>query len=97
VFAVTPNAATRARVKKLVQAGKSGSQIAKAVGISLPSVHNIKKALWLVKSRGSKVKQASAKKKPAKKMPAKKRSVKKAPAKKAFAPQPSAPTAALGE
>ena len=98
MFAVTPNAATRARVKKLVQAGKSGSQIAKAVGISLPSVHNIKKALGLVKSRRSKVKVAAAKKKPAKKMPAKKRSVKKAPAKRvSAAPQASAPTAAPGE
>jgi DNA-binding CsgD family transcriptional regulator len=36
-------------VKKLVKAGKSGSQIAKAVGISLPSVQNVKKALGLVK------------------------------------------------
>ena len=91
-------AATRAWVKKLVQAGKSGSQIAKAVGISLPSVHNIKKALGLVKSRRSKVKVAAAKKKPAKKMPAKKRSVKKAPAKRvSAAPQASAPTAAPGE
>ena len=43
--------ATRAQVKKLVDAGKTGGQIAKAVGISLPSVHNIKKALGLVKKR----------------------------------------------
>lgn len=43
--------ATRAEVKKLVEAGKSSSQIAKAVGISLPSVANIKKALGLVKPR----------------------------------------------
>ncbi len=41
--------ATRAQVKKLVEAGKTGGEIAKAVGISLPSVHNIKKALGLVK------------------------------------------------
>ena len=86
-------AATRARVKKLVKAGKSGSAIAKAVGISLPSVQNIKKALGLVKSRGSK-----AKKTPAKKKLAKKRTVKKAPAKKApAAPQAPAPVAAPGE
>ncbi len=39
---------TRAQVKKLVEAGKTGAEIAKAVGISLPSVHNIKKALGLV-------------------------------------------------
>jgi hypothetical protein len=85
--------ATRAEVKKLVQAGKSGSQIAKAVGISLPSVQNIKKAAGLVKSRGSKAKEA-----PAKKKPAKKRAVRKAPAKKApAAPQSPAPAAAPGE
>ena len=40
---------TRAAVKKLVKAGKSGAEIAKAVAISLPSVQNIKKALGLVK------------------------------------------------
>jgi hypothetical protein len=43
--------ATRASVKKLVESGKSGSQIAKSLGISLPSVQNIKKALGLVKAR----------------------------------------------
>ena len=43
--------ATRAQVKKMVEAGKTGSQIAKDVGISLPSVQNIKKALGLVKNR----------------------------------------------
>ena len=42
---------TRAQVKKLVEAGKTGAEIAKAVGISLPSVQNIKKALGLVKGR----------------------------------------------
>ena len=42
---------TRASVKKLVEAGKTGSQIAKSLGISLPSVQNIKKALGLVKAR----------------------------------------------
>jgi hypothetical protein len=42
---------TRASVKKLVDAGKTGSQIAKSLGISLPSVQNIKKALGLVKAR----------------------------------------------
>jgi hypothetical protein len=39
----------RGRVKALLKAGKSGSQVAKAVGISLPSVQNIKKAVGLVK------------------------------------------------
>jgi DNA invertase Pin-like site-specific DNA recombinase len=43
--------ATRSQVKKLVDAGKTGTQIAKEVGISLPSVQNIKKALGLVKKR----------------------------------------------
>ncbi|HEY1792948.1 MAG TPA: helix-turn-helix domain-containing protein [Opitutaceae bacterium] len=42
---------TRNQVKKLVEGGKTGSQIAKTIGISLPSVQNIKKALGLVKAR----------------------------------------------
>ena len=42
---------TRTQVKKLVEAGKTGAEIAKTVGISLPSVQNIKKALGLVQSR----------------------------------------------
>jgi DNA-binding CsgD family transcriptional regulator len=42
---------TRAEVKKLVAAGKTGAEIAKATGISLPSVQNIKKALGLVTQR----------------------------------------------
>lgn len=42
---------TRAQVKKMVGEEKSGSEIAKALGISLPSVQNIKKALGLVKER----------------------------------------------
>lgn len=42
---------TRAEVKKLVGEGKSGAEIAKIVGISLPSVQNVKKALGLVKKR----------------------------------------------
>jgi hypothetical protein len=43
---------TKAKVKGLVQAGKTGAEIAKAAGISLPSVQNIKKELGLVKKRG---------------------------------------------
>jgi len=43
--------AMRAEVKKLTEAGKTGSEIVEAVGISLPSVQNIKKALGLVKAR----------------------------------------------
>lgn len=42
---------TRSQVKKLVNDGKSGAEIAKALNISLPSVQNIKKALGLVKKR----------------------------------------------
>jgi len=44
-------AETKAKVKSLVEGGKTGSQIAKEVGISLPSVQNIKKELGLVKAR----------------------------------------------
>lgn len=44
-------AETKAKVKALVEAGKTGDDIAKAAGISLPSVQNIKKALGLVKPR----------------------------------------------
>ena len=43
--------ATREEVKKLVADGKTGAEISEAVGISLPSVQNIKKALGLVKAR----------------------------------------------
>jgi hypothetical protein len=42
---------TRASVKKMVNDGKTGGEIAKSLGISLPSVQNIKKALGLVKKR----------------------------------------------
>lgn len=42
---------TRAKVKSMVEAGKTGAEISKAVGVSLPSVQNIKKALGLVKAR----------------------------------------------
>lgn len=43
----------KAKVKQLLEEGKSGSQIAKAIGISLPSVQNIKKAFGLVKSKAA--------------------------------------------
>jgi hypothetical protein len=65
--------AVRAQVKKLVKAGKTGSHIAKALGISLPSVQNIKKALGLVKSS----------KKPAPKLTARRASAKPKSAPKA--------------
>lgn len=61
--AKAPKAAKRTRAKitpelkqqvvAAVQAGKSGAEIAKAFGISLPSVQNIKKEAGLVKARGS--------------------------------------------
>jgi|ERR1035437_4873010 hypothetical protein len=44
-------AATKAKVKSLVEAGRTGGEIARSVGISLPSVQNIKKELGLVKKR----------------------------------------------
>ncbi|MEO7700669.1 MAG: helix-turn-helix domain-containing protein [Opitutus sp.] len=43
--------ATRAEVKKLVGDGKTGNEISKTVGISLPSVQNIKKAFGLVRKK----------------------------------------------
>ena len=42
---------TRAQVKKMVDAGKTGAEIAQSLKISVPSVQNIKKALGLVKER----------------------------------------------
>lgn len=41
----------RAIVKKMVEDKKTGSAIAKTLGISIPSVQNIKKALGLVGKR----------------------------------------------
>jgi hypothetical protein len=46
---ITPE--VKARVKELVNQDKTGAQIAKELGISLPSVQNIKKELGLVKAR----------------------------------------------
>jgi len=46
---ITPE--TKSKVKSLVEGGKTGAEIAKIVGISLPSVQNIKKDLGLVKAR----------------------------------------------
>lgn len=43
----------RTQVGDLVKAGKTNEEVAKAVGISAPSVQNIKKALGLVKARES--------------------------------------------
>lgn len=44
-------AETKQKVKAMVNDGKTGAQIAKALNISLPSVQNIKKELGLVKAR----------------------------------------------
>lgn len=41
----------KAQVKSMVADDKTGAEISKALGISLPSVQNIKKALGLVKAR----------------------------------------------
>jgi transposase len=43
----------KSKVIAAVQAGKTGSAVAKEFGISLPSVQNIKKEAGLVKARGS--------------------------------------------
>lgn len=53
---ITP--AIKARVKSAVKAGTSGAEIASSLGISLPSVHNIKKELGLVKARKPKGRKA---------------------------------------
>ena len=42
---------TRTEVKKMVEGGKTGAEIAKSLGLSLPRVQTIKKALGLVKKR----------------------------------------------
>ncbi len=47
---ITPE--VKEKVKAAVQANKTGAQIAKELGISVPSVQNIKKELGLVKARG---------------------------------------------
>jgi DNA-binding CsgD family transcriptional regulator len=70
------NAVRKAAIR-LVKAGKTGAQIAKALKISLPSVQNIKKAAGLVRTAPTAV---------AKKKPAAKRRPKQSPPKKPAAP-----------
>jgi len=41
----------RLQVKQMVEAGQSGSEIAKALHISVPSIQNIKKSFGMVKAR----------------------------------------------
>lgn len=43
----------KAQVKAMAEAGKTGQEIAKVLGISAPSVQNIKKAFGLVKARSA--------------------------------------------
>lgn len=50
----------KSQVKALAEAGKTGSEIAKALGISLPSVQNIKKAFGMVKVRSASAPAPSA-------------------------------------
>jgi hypothetical protein len=49
---ITPE--LREKVKVALHGGKTGGQVAEEFGISLPSVHNIKKAFGLVKARKKK-------------------------------------------
>ena len=48
---ITPE--LKQQVIAAVQAGQSGAEIAKSLGLSLPSVQNIKKEAGLVKARGN--------------------------------------------
>lgn len=56
---ITP--AIKSKVRAAVNAGTSGAAIADSLGISLPSVHNIKKELGLVKARKKKTATRKAK------------------------------------
>jgi hypothetical protein len=87
---------TRAKVKKLVKAGKTGSQIAKALKISLPSVQNIKKALSLVKTAKKPVRKPKVLRAKAKRFAAPKVRVKRVSPKKSAAPE-SKPAEASAE
>ncbi|HSI07159.1 MAG: helix-turn-helix domain-containing protein [Rariglobus sp.] len=55
---ITPE--LKAAVIAAVQAGKSGAEISKSLGLSLPSVQNIKKEAGLVKARGTSAPEAPA-------------------------------------
>lgn len=50
----------KAQVKTLAEEGKTGQEIAKLLGISAPSVQNIKKALGMVKARSAASPEAEA-------------------------------------
>ena len=53
---ITPE--IKAKVKALVKDGKTGKQIASLLGISVPSVQNIKKELGLVQATNAKKRKA---------------------------------------
>jgi hypothetical protein len=84
--------AIRAKVGKLVKAGKTGSQIAKALKISLPSVQNIKQALGLVQTS-----KKPARKRRASRAPAKRATVSKIPKKRVPPKKPAAPESKPGQ
>jgi hypothetical protein len=48
------SAELKEKVKAALQGGKTGVQVSDEFGISLPSIHNIKKAFGLVKARKKK-------------------------------------------
>ena|ERR1019366_4053750 len=79
--------AIHTRVKKLLEAGKTGSQIAKALKISLPSVQNIKKALGLVRTSPKPPRKLRARRAPAKRAAAPKLRKKRVSPKKPAAPE----------
>jgi hypothetical protein len=79
--------AIRAKVKKLVEAGKTGSQIAKALKISLPSVQNVKKALGLVRTSKKPARKPRARRALAKSAAAPKLRKKRVSPKKSAAPE----------
>jgi hypothetical protein len=88
-------AAVRKTVKNLVRAGKSGAEVAKAVGISTASVQNIKKALGLVKTAKKKAAPVTAKVKVVPKARKKRKAPKKViPSAPAAAPAAAEPAAA---
>ena len=90
--------ATRAKVKRLFRAGKTGSQIANALKISLPSVQNIKKALGLTKSSKKPARKAKTRRAPAKRVAVPKARKRRVSPKKATAPEAkpaAAPTEAI--
>ena len=79
--------AIRAKVGKFVKSGKTGSQIAKALKISLPSVQNIKKAFGLVRTSKKPVRKSKGRPAPARRAAAPKLRKKRVSPKKPAAPE----------